>query len=213
MLSQESGDFAAAENYARTLSAEAGKDTSNIIHGRSDLAYALERNGKHQLAASLIGELRRDWDQLSALGRANVDYAAGLLAYEGGKYDSALSGFDRGLRIALPNHAPQYYHALALLKLNRVPEAIVELQRYDSYSTISNPGTDVTFLPLADRWPIHSVKAHYWLGVAFEQQGKKEEAMREYRKFLEIWKDADFKSPELEDARARLAKLTGTAAK
>ena len=60
-------------------------------------------------------------------------------------------------------------------------------------------------------WPIASVKAHYWLGVAYEQQGQKDEAMKEYEKFLDIWKDTDFKSPEMQDARSRIGSLKGTA--
>lgn len=59
-------------------------------------------------------------------------------------------------------------------------------------------------------WPIPAVKAHYWLGVAYELQGKKNKSIKEFRKFIEIWKDADFKSPELNDAKARILKLTAS---
>ena len=51
--------------------------------------------------------------------------------------------------------------------------------------------------------------AHYWLGVAYEQQGNKEKAINEYKKFMDIWKDADFNSPEMKDAKTRVAKLEG----
>lgn len=54
-------------------------------------------------------------------------------------------------------------------------------------------------------------KAHYWLGVAYEQQGEKSRAIDEYGKFLETWKDADFKSDEIRDAKARLVKLKAMA--
>jgi serine/threonine protein kinase/Tfp pilus assembly protein PilF len=47
-------------------------------------------------------------------------------------------------------------------------------------------------------------KAFYWLGQISEKQGKKDEAAIHYRKFLEIWKDADPDNSELSDARARL---------
>ena len=60
-------------------------------------------------------------------------------------------------------------------------------------------------------WPVQSVKAHYWLGLAFQQQGKNIKAITEYKTFLSIWKDADFNSPEIKDAKARITKLRGTA--
>jgi tetratricopeptide (TPR) repeat protein len=60
-------------------------------------------------------------------------------------------------------------------------------------------------------WPIQAVKAHYWLGVAYEKQGEKDKALKEYKKFLEIWKDADFKSPEINAAKSQIMKLEGMA--
>ena len=47
-------------------------------------------------------------------------------------------------------------------------------------------------------------KAFYWLGQISEEQGKPDEAAVYYRKFLDLWKDADPEIPELSDARARL---------
>ena len=58
-----------------------------------------------------------------------------------------------------------------------------------------------------DYWHIPAVKAHYWLGVAYENQGRYDKAIKEYDKFLDIWKDADFASLELTDAKTRVLKL------
>ena len=38
----------------------------------------------------------------------------------------------------------------------------------------------------AQYWPISTVKAHYWLGVAYELQGKKQDGIKEYETFLRI---------------------------
>jgi tetratricopeptide (TPR) repeat protein len=53
-------------------------------------------------------------------------------------------------------------------------------------------------------------KGYYWLGKISEQQGKKAEAAEHYRKFLELWKDADRGLPEVDDARKRLAALSAS---
>jgi tetratricopeptide (TPR) repeat protein len=47
-------------------------------------------------------------------------------------------------------------------------------------------------------------KAYYMLGKIAEQQGDKVRARENYRKFLDLWKDADPGLPEVEDAKKRL---------
>ncbi|MCK4597057.1 tetratricopeptide repeat protein, partial [bacterium] len=54
---------------------------------------------------------------------------------------------------------------------------------------------------------IASVKAHYYLGQAYERSGWNKKAMEQYEEFLEIWKDADEGIGEVEDARGRLKAL------
>jgi tetratricopeptide (TPR) repeat protein len=52
-------------------------------------------------------------------------------------------------------------------------------------------------------------RSFYMLGKIFEQQGKKGKARDSYRKFLDLWKDADSGLPEVDDAGKRLAGLKG----
>jgi cytochrome c-type biogenesis protein CcmH/NrfG len=47
------------------------------------------------------------------------------------------------------------------------------------------------------------------LGKIAEQQGDKARASQNYRKFLDLWKDADPGLPEVADAKQRLAGLAG----
>jgi tetratricopeptide (TPR) repeat protein len=51
-------------------------------------------------------------------------------------------------------------------------------------------------------------RAYYMLGKIAEQQGDRTRARDNYRKFLDLWKDADPGLPEVPDARARLAVLS-----
>ncbi len=67
----------------------------------------------------------------------------------------------------------------------------------------------VTFDPSgSDRRLIHP-RYHYKLAILYEKKGANTEAIREYEKFLEFWKDADPGLPEVEDAKRRLAGLKG----
>ncbi len=49
--------------------------------------------------------------------------------------------------------------------------------------------------------------SHYDLGQIYEEMGRTEDAISEYTLFLNAWKDADEGLPQVEDAKARLAKL------
>jgi len=51
-------------------------------------------------------------------------------------------------------------------------------------------------------------KSFYMLGRVAEKQRKTSEAIEKYRRFLDLWKDADPGQPEVEDEKARLARLT-----
>ena len=116
------------------------------------------------------------------------------------------------LRLFPPNHWPSIYFAVSLLKCDKVPEAIELLQRLTDFPPLY--GLSIGAIPgYFEQWPIPAVKAHYWLGVAFEKQGKTDKAKIEYTKFLDIWKEADFISPELRDAKERVSKLGGIAKK
>ena len=61
------------------------------------------------------------------------------------------------------------------------------------------------------RWPrqIYYPKSFYLMGKIYEKKGDANLAIKNYEKFLELWKDADQDLPELIDAKKRLANLKG----
>ena len=57
---------------------------------------------------------------------------------------------------------------------------------------------------------IHSddaVRLHFYRGQVLEKLNRPDEAAASYREFLRLWKDADPGTPEVEEARAALARL------
>jgi len=48
---------------------------------------------------------------------------------------------------------------------------------------------------------------YYHLAESYEIKGRKNKAIASYEKFLDLWKDADMGSAELDDARKSLAGL------
>ena len=56
-------------------------------------------------------------------------------------------------------------------------------------------------------WEAIYARSSYKLGKLYEQMGKNAEAHENYRKFLELWKDADPGLPEVKDAKRGLAGL------
>ncbi len=198
-LGMEAGDAVLAEKYARKALQE---KPSEIV----PLAIALQFNGKQEEARALVTKLRGEMTG-PLRERAPMHYVAGVLLYEQGNFDAALSEFNEALKALMPNHAPQLYLGLCYLKLGRTQDAIDEFKKCTWYTPLLHSTFDGDFLYMSGRWPTTGTKAQYWLGVANEQLGKKREARDAYEKFLTTWKDADFTSAEIGDARKRLTHL------
>jgi len=88
--------------------------------------------------------------------------------------------------------------ARVLAKKGNIATAISD---YERLLNTSNP-TESTLL-------IHPL-FHYRLGLLYERAGQATKAGVQYGRFLDLWKTADPGLPEVEDARKRLAGLTGS---
>jgi tetratricopeptide (TPR) repeat protein len=210
-ISYERGQYPEMLHLARQLSALLKKDPSNNIYGRDYLAWALIKNGQSAEAHSLVDNIQKDVNNISPLLQVTADYSSALVSFEEGKNELASKKFGKVIQALPPNHDPNIFYGITLLNTGQISEAIVKFQRLmywpggkDFFIAQDIPGARYY-------WPIQAVRAHYWLGVAYEKQGEKEKAFKEYKKFLEIWKDADFESPEINDAKSQIVKLQGMA--
>ena len=205
-LLYETGQYGDLVRHAQQLGDKLKRNPADRVYRRDYVAWGLIKEGKREEAFQILGDVQNDVKSLSPDLQGHVDYLSALLFYEEGKYALALEQFKAFEQVFPIHHEPNLFYAVTLLRTEHPTEAVSELQRIlywpgysdDFYFLGALPGTALD-------WPIPAVKAHYWLGVAYEKIGEREKALEEYRKFTEIWKDADFASPELTDARTRLA--------
>jgi serine/threonine protein kinase/tetratricopeptide (TPR) repeat protein len=173
------------------------------------LAYNFLQMGKLDSAQSHYKEMRSDIDYVESMKNTLV-MVSGILESElllaEGKPDGSIGvyrearalkvklGYD--LEVRLYNFPPlRDVVPRAFLQKGEPDSAISEYEKL----TVIEPGSD-------DRRMINPV-LHYKLAKLCEQRGKIEEAENEYKKFLEIWKDADKDQPLLIDAVKRLTNL------
>jgi serine/threonine protein kinase/Flp pilus assembly protein TadD len=213
LLAYQRQDYPTMLDYAQKYSVRADQSAAAIQFDHAILAMANLKNGNTELYLKLMDEMKKDLPEGSTRRQAVYEYTLGAGLYEQGKYDAALEHFGKTAQWLAPNRIPSLAVAVAHLKTGRMAEAIEELKRISMWVAVDVEQYTLSFLPLLENLLTASVKVHYWLGVAYEQQGQKNQAIKEYGTFLDIWKDADFKSLELSDAKARLAKLKGMATK
>ncbi|MEJ2616083.1 MAG: tetratricopeptide repeat protein, partial [Ignavibacteriaceae bacterium] len=178
------------------------------IYGRDYIVWALVKNGKIQQAEELLNKMQAEASDFNTRFRFAVKYSSSLVLFEEKKYGKAVRQFEDAFTALPPKHEPNFFYAVSLLKSGETVKAVSEFQKIKDwpfkFQFAEGPGAMAY-------WPIQNVKSHYWLGAAYEKTGNREEAIKEYEHFMEIWKDYDFNSPEIRDAKIRIAKLKGVA--
>jgi serine/threonine protein kinase/Tfp pilus assembly protein PilF len=109
----------------------------------------------------------------------------------------ALITSGRALGAVIDNNRVQFKEALAraYAKKGDLDRAIAEYER------LVSPGLKKGNALIHPRY-------YYSLGKLYEEKGWKEKARNHYRRFLDLWKDADPGIAEVRDARTRLATLS-----
>jgi serine/threonine protein kinase/Tfp pilus assembly protein PilF len=200
---------------------------------RAELAYNLAWNdlmmGRLESAKARLGETRVDLPEITGKGEIRFYSEEGLkkkvaylhelleqeIAIREGKadIDKILKSFGGEpdylwyfsnmwfvLQIAdFVNFPPPFVRDI-------VPRAYI--QKGDLNKAIATYEHLVTLYPQRyDRRLIHP-RVHYRLAKLYEQTGHRDKAIARYKKFLDLWKDADPGRSEVEDARKRLESLS-----
>ncbi len=212
-LYYEVGQYPEMLHIAKELSKNLKKYPPEKFYGRQYIAWALVKNGKQEEADKMMKELKRNAVNSSPRQQIIIKYSSAVISFEKGDYNSASRKFAEVFAEIPPKHWPSIFFAVALLKTGKVADAINIFQQITNWPP--DYGLELFWaIPESfESWPIPTVKAHYWLGVAYEKEGNKNKAIKEYETFLKIWKDADFNSPEIKDAKARIQMLKRIAIK
>jgi serine/threonine protein kinase/tetratricopeptide (TPR) repeat protein len=205
-LYYETGQFKKMLQHEEKVVSEWKKIQPTGAYGRDGLAWALVKNGKVREAERIIEDMLKNVDDSYPWVQIRALFASATLFYEEGEYKLAVEKFNKAFSKLYPNHEPNIFYAICLLKTGRIQEAVTQFNRIKNW-----PITETyqqLFVSGGNYYGyIYNVKAHYWLGVAYEKLGEKEKAVKEYKIFLDTWKDADFDSPELKKAHIRVAEL------
>jgi tetratricopeptide (TPR) repeat protein len=136
------------------------------------------------------------------IDRLNVE----LLLTEG----SSKEAIDLSKRMALPWTPPINLPYVTIRHNLNVPRDLLA-RSYEKAGDLERAIAEyervLTFDPNDPDRRLTDPLCHYRLARLYEQKGEKGKAAARYRRFLELWKEADPGTPEVDDARARLAAL------
>ncbi|MCJ7613139.1 MAG: tetratricopeptide repeat protein, partial [Candidatus Aminicenantes bacterium] len=134
-----------------------------------------------------------------------VDHLKGVIALRMGDHAAAIERSKRACgRLPHEYSWPTDMHALCLDTLAQAYERSGNLdearKEYEKITAMTS-----------GRYRFGDIYARsfYRLGKIYEQQGLKVKAAENYKKFLDLWKEADSGRPEVPDATKRLAALQG----
>ena len=191
-------EFIAAEKVARTI---------------EDYRYqrqALLDKGSAYLALKSMAEAEKAAAELKSLNDSGMNkkayrygsYLSGAIELEKGNYSRAVRHFQNAISQLSSEYANGNEHARFRDALALAHFKAGDLERArDVYNQIT-----ALNIGRFDAGDIYA-RSFYQLGRIHEKLGDKAKALENYRKFLDLWKDADPGRPEVEDARKRLAGL------
>ena len=131
----------------------------------------------------------------------DYEYLQGLIDHENGNNGGALEHLEKAIALLPGEYGYWDGHADFFYSLAEVWADLEDWERArEWYEKVPN-------LTKGRLYYLGTyVMTYFKLGNVFEALGKNAEAIVNYEKFLDLWKDADPGLPEVEDARKRLTK-------
>ncbi len=187
----------AIEETERGRAVQLEADPEAAVGSRDFLACVLVESGKEDQARDVLADLKKDLEKKAPLLLYNYWQALGCVELFAGNADVAITHLEQAVREAVETpFLGRLFLAKAFLEVGRHGEAVSLLEsalsRYDENRAVR---------------PIWSVRAHYYLGLAYERSGWNRKAVEQYQEFLDIWKGADIGLPDVEEATEKLKKL------
>ena len=164
--------------------------------------YVLVKSGAAGQADSLIENIKTNIEGTNPEDSVFYWRCQGFAHVAAGNGDSAVYYLEKVSEIqslAFRDYITKNMLATAYLLSDKLPQSISEFEKIQfSYHYNSAYGT--TFY----------IRGHYLLGQAYEKSNWHQKAIEQYELFIDIWKDDQPPVKDVEDARARLAKLKGS---
>jgi len=202
------GDLSGADSEIRFALEEAER-TDDVVGKIS----ALHTHGMILLAMGNVGEADRAADEMKAeidgwlnpkLMRAWYDLA-GHIDLARNDVGQAIERFEQAVSLLPYQHAPSgEEHAWSYSSLANAYYLSGDLagaqEWYENILSLTSGR-----LGSGDLY----AKSYFMLGKIYEQRGMNAEAIRSYRTFLDLWREADSTAPDIEEAKRALANLLG----
>jgi tetratricopeptide (TPR) repeat protein len=176
---------------------------------------ALHDKGLAQVALKSYAEARKTAEEIKTMVGSSVykkdirryEHLMGMIALGEGRIEEAVSRFERAAsELFFPSSFySEDHHLLDALYLEPLADSYAAAgnltKARETYEKITQLTTGRYLY--GDRY----ARAFYRLGVIAEKQGQRAEAAARFRKFLDLWSDADIAASERAQAAKRLAVL------
>jgi len=183
--------------WSRAVEAEDIDLQRGILHFKGFALLEMKSSANAQRATDDLKKLSQKG--LNRKVMRNYHHLVGMKEFKRNNFSRAIKDFEKAISISSLQHsfsalfidplALAYYKAGDLEKAREEYERIITL----TYGRLF----------YGDIY----AKSFYMLGKIYQEKGLKEKAIERYRKFLELWKEADHEFPEIADAEEQLTAL------